>query len=82
MAQSVSVKTHAVSDEAWIKDDEQLARSPKTLDQIISKKPAFQKGGTITSANASSLNDGASALVLCSETGRKHVKPMAKIIGT
>ncbi len=46
-------------------------------------KPAFAKDGTVTAANASSINDGASALVLASEAAVKAhgLKPLAKIIG-
>ncbi|MEO8877654.1 MAG: thiolase family protein, partial [Polyangiaceae bacterium] len=46
-------------------------------------KPAFSKDGTITAANAASINDGASALVLASEAAvKKHgLTPLAKIIG-
>jgi acetyl-CoA C-acetyltransferase len=46
-------------------------------------KPAFAKDGTITAANASSINDGASALVLASEKAVKEHKlePLARIVG-
>ena len=46
-------------------------------------KPAFSKDGTITAANASSINDGASALVLASERAVKEhgLTPMARIVG-
>jgi len=52
------------------------------LDKIPSLKPAFDKEGTITAANASTLNDGASALILASEEAVKKygLKPMAKIV--
>ncbi len=52
------------------------------LDKIPSLRPAFEKEGTITAANASTLNDGASALILASkEAVEKHgLKPIAKII--
>lgn len=52
------------------------------LDKIPSLRPAFDKEGTITAANASTLNDGASALVLASkEAVEKHgLKPIAKIV--
>ena len=45
-------------------------------------KPAFAKDGTITAANASSINDGASALVLASEKAVKEHKlePLARIV--
>jgi acetyl-CoA C-acetyltransferase len=51
--------------------------------KFASLKPAFQKDGTITAANASSINDGASALVLASEDAvKKHgLKPIARIAG-
>ena len=51
------------------------------LDKIPSLKPAFDKDGTITAANASTLNDGASALILASkEAVEKHgLIPIAKI---
>jgi acetyl-CoA C-acetyltransferase len=53
------------------------------LDKIPSLRPAFDKDGTITAANASTLNDGASALILASkEAVEKHgLKPIAKIVG-
>ncbi len=46
-------------------------------------KPAFSKDGTITAANASSINDGASALVLASEKAvREHeLEPLGRIVG-
>lgn len=52
------------------------------LDKIPSLRPAFDKEGTITAANASTLNDGASALILASkEAVEKHgLKPIAKIV--
>ena len=52
------------------------------LDKIPSLRPAFDKEGTITAANASTINDGASALILASkEAVEKHgLKPIAKII--
>ncbi len=45
-------------------------------------KPAFEPDGTVTAANASKLNDGASALVLVSEEKLRElgIKPLAKII--
>jgi acetyl-CoA C-acetyltransferase len=53
------------------------------LDKIATLRPAFDKDGTITAANASKLNDGASALILASEEAVKKygLKPLAKIVG-
>lgn len=52
------------------------------LDKIPSLRPAFDKEGTITAANASTLNDGASALILVSEEAiaKYNLKPIAKIV--
>jgi acetyl-CoA C-acetyltransferase len=51
-------------------------------EKIPSLKPAFKKDGTITAANASSINDGAAALVLstASEAAKRGLKPLAKIV--
>jgi acetyl-CoA C-acetyltransferase len=48
-----------------------------------SLKPAFAKDGTITAANASKINDGASAVVLAGERAVKELglKPLARIVG-
>uniref|UniRef100_F4CEC8 Acetyl-CoA acetyltransferase n=1 Tax=Sphingobacterium sp. (strain 21) TaxID=743722 RepID=F4CEC8_SPHS2 len=53
------------------------------FDKISSLKPVFQKEGTVTAANASTLNDGAAALVLMSKAKAEQlgVKPLARILG-
>jgi acetyl-CoA C-acetyltransferase len=65
--------------------DVQLDEGPGKGDpsKFASLKPAFAKDGTITAANASSINDGASALVVASERALKEHKlePLARIVG-
>jgi len=63
-----------------VKDDEQPLNA--NLDKIPTLKPAFKKDGTVTAANASSISDGASALVLMTaeEAARRGLKPLAKIV--
>lgn len=53
------------------------------FDKIPSLRPVFDKNGTVTAANASTINDGAAALVLMSAEKAKALglKPLAKIIG-
>lgn len=53
------------------------------FDKIPSLKPSFTKDGTVTAANASTLNDGASAVVLMSKKKAQElgIKPMARIMG-
>lgn len=50
-------------------------------DKFPGLKPAFQKNGTITAANASKINDGAAAMVLMSEKAalERGLKPLARI---
>ncbi len=53
------------------------------FEKIPELKPAFEKDGTVTAANASTMNDGAAALVLMSKekADALGIKPLAKIIG-
>lgn len=53
------------------------------FDKMPGLKPAFDKAGTITAANASKINDGAAAVVLASETWaqKNGKKPIARIVG-
>ena len=53
------------------------------FDKIPGLRPAFSKDGTVTAANASTMNDGASALVLMSKEKAEAlgIKPIAKIVG-
>lgn len=53
------------------------------FDKISGLRPVFKKDGTVTAANASTLNDGAAALVLASKAkvDELGLKPLAKIIG-
>ena len=52
------------------------------FDKIPSLRPVFTKDGTVTAANASTINDGASALVLASEAAVKanNLQPIARIV--
>lgn len=63
-----------------IADDEEPANVK--FDKIAGLRPVFKKDGTVTAANASSLNDGASALVLMSKEKANElgIKPLAKVL--
>ncbi|HYX62606.1 MAG TPA: acetyl-CoA C-acetyltransferase [Burkholderiales bacterium] len=62
------------------KDDE-YPRHGTTVDALKSLKPAFDKNGTVTAGNASGINDGAAAVVLCNSKKLKELglKPLARI---
>lgn len=63
-----------------ISEDEEYKKVD--FSKIPSLKPAFQKDGTVTAANASKLNDGASCVVLMSKEKAEElgIKPLAKIL--
>lgn len=75
----VTVRTR--KGEVIVSEDEEPKRAQ--LDKMPSLRPAFDKEGTITAANASKINDGGSALVLASgEVVRdKGLEPLARIVG-
>mgnify|MGYP001301966698 CR=1 FL=1 len=67
-------------DDIVIDEDEEYKNIK--MDKVPNLRPAFSKDGTVTAANASTLNDGASALIIASkEAVEKHgLKPIAKIV--
>lgn len=75
----VTVKTKT-GDVVYDKDEQPLTAR---LDKIPTLRPAFKKDGTVTAANASSISDGAAALVLMSEeeAARRGLKPLARVLG-
>jgi acetyl-CoA C-acetyltransferase len=62
-------------------DQDEYIRHGATYESIAGLRPAFNKEGSVTAANASGLNDGAAALVLMSadEARRRGLKPLARI---
>ncbi|WP_444994024.1 acetyl-CoA C-acyltransferase [Aliikangiella sp. IMCC44359] len=67
--------------EMTVEHDEQPLKARP--DKIPSLRPAFKKDGTVTAANASSISDGAAAVVLMrqSEANKRGLTPLAKIVG-
>jgi len=65
-----------------ISEDEEYKKIK--ADKVPSLKPVFKKDGTVTAANASNLNDGASAIVLASQekVDELGLKPLAKVVCT
>lgn len=74
----VSVKTRK-SETTYITDEQP---SNINIEKIRTLRPAFKKNGTVTAANASSISDGAAALLIMDsdEASSKNVTPLAKII--
>jgi acetyl-CoA C-acetyltransferase len=65
-----------------IVDNDEYIRHGATLDSMAKLRPAFDKDGTVTAANASGLNDGAAATLLMSEAeaNRRGIQPLARIV--
>jgi acetyl-CoA C-acetyltransferase len=64
-----------------IVDADEYIKKGVTLDSVTKLKPAFQKDGTVTAANASGINDGAAVLMLMSakEAQKRGLTPLARI---
>ena len=62
-------------------DTDEFIRDGVTYEGVSGLKPAFQKDGTVTAANASGINDGAAAVVLMSakDADARGLKPLARI---
>lgn len=62
-------------------DTDEGPRAGTTADKLGAMRPAFKKDGTITAGNASSINDGAAAVILCSADKAKQLglEPLARI---
>ncbi|NMA68498.1 MAG: thiolase family protein [Desulfitobacterium sp.] len=65
-------------------DTDEHPRSDATLENLAKLRPAFKKDGTVTAGNASSLYDGASALIMMSKTKAQElgINPLARIVAT
>lgn len=63
-------------------EHDEYIKSGTTMDSVGKLRPAFDKEGTVTAANASGLNDGAAAVVLMSaeEAKRRGIEPLARIV--
>lgn len=64
-------------------EDDEFIRKGVTAESLAGLRPAFQRdGGTVTAANASGINDGASATVLMSaaQADKRGIEPLARIV--
>jgi 3-oxoadipyl-CoA thiolase len=55
-----------------------------SLEKLAALPTPFRQGGTVTAGNASGVNDGAAALLVCSDTAVRHhgLTPIARVVGT
>jgi acetyl-CoA C-acetyltransferase len=80
-SQIVPIELKSRKGSTWFDTDES-PRSDATIANLAKLKPVFDKDGTITAGNASSINDGAAAVVLMEEHAAKErgLRPIAKLI--
>ncbi len=69
--------------EVIVLDKDETPRKDTSLESLAKLKPAFKPDGKVTAGNASSMNDGAAAVVISSRAyaEEKGLKPLAKIVG-
>jgi acetyl-CoA C-acetyltransferase len=62
-------------------DADEYIKKGVTLESVSKLRPAFQKDGTVTAANASGINDGAAVMILMSaaEAAKRGLEPLARI---
>src|SRR2546427_4873110 len=72
---------HPKGEPQVVAEDEEPRRVD--FDKLSTLRPAFEEGGTVTAGNASSLSDGAAAVVVAAEevAQRRGWKPLARIVG-
>ncbi len=65
-----------------IVDQDEYIRHGATIEAMAKLRPAFDKDGTVTAANASGINDGAAAVLLMSEAeaAKRGITPLARIV--
>ena len=68
---------------ALVVDTDEPVREDSSIESLAKLKPAFKEGGTVTAGNAPGVNDGASAVVVTSESRAKSLgaEPIARIVG-
>jgi acetyl-CoA C-acetyltransferase len=74
--------SHTVKKEERIFDTDEFPRAGVTAEGLAKLRPAFNKEGTVTAANASGINDGAAAVVLMTakQADTVGIRPLARIV--
>jgi acetyl-CoA acyltransferase len=81
-AEIVSVEIPSRKGDPVIVSRDEQPRKDTSMEKLATLKPAFRKGGSVTAGNSSSLNDGASAVVMVSERmlSKLGVEPMGRFV--
>lgn len=83
-AELVPVELAQKKGPAVVVSQDEGPRADSSLEKLSTLKPAFREGGTVTAGNSSTLNDGASAVLLVSEAAAKRFKnaPLARYVSS
>jgi acetyl-CoA C-acetyltransferase len=81
--ETVAVEIKGRKGEVTLFEKDEGPRADTTAEALAKLKPAFDKAGSVTAGNSSTINDGAAALVVASERRTKELgaKPLARITG-
>ncbi len=73
-----------VKKETKLFENDEYIKTNTTAEVLAKLRPAFKKDGTVTAGNASGINDGAAAIVVCSEEYVKanNLKPLARVVSS
>ena len=82
-AEIVPVEVPSRKGEPTIFSEDEGPRRETSLETLSKLKPSFKSDGSVTAGNASSMNDGAAAVVVSSRSyaDRKHLTPLAHVVG-
>ncbi|MHC4821676.1 MAG: acetyl-CoA C-acetyltransferase [Planctomycetota bacterium] len=82
-AETLPVEIKGRKGDVTVFEKDEGPRADSTMESMAKLRPAFDKEGSVTAANASSINDGAAALVVASEEKANELgaTPMARILG-
>jgi acetyl-CoA C-acetyltransferase len=82
-AEIVPVEIQGRKGEVVVMDMDESPRPEASLDSLSKLQPTFKPGGKVTAGNASSMNDGSSAVVVTSRAyaEKQKIKPIARIVG-
>lgn len=77
----ISVELKSKKGSTIVEQDEHI-RPDVSLEKLGSLRPAFREGGSVTAGNASGINDGAAALVICTEklAEREGLRPLGRLV--
>lgn len=81
-AELIAVELAQKKGPAIVVSQDEQPRSDSTIEKLATLKAAFREGGSVTAGNSSSLNDGASAVVLMSERALKGRQPLARFVSS